>query len=335
MAEPGITVHHAGPADLAAALAQGTQPVLLRGLVAHWPLAQAAQQSDAAVLDLLSRHCSDATVDVWLGPHEIEGRFFDHADFSGFNFSAQRLPLRAVLQRLHDTDPAGRGGSLYVGSTTLDVVLPGLQQAGNALDLAPRDPLVSLWLGTRSTVAAHQDLPDNLACVAAGRRRFTLFPPDQFANLYIGPLENTPAGRPVSMVDVRNPDLARFPRFAEALAHAEVAELEPGDAIFVPSLWWHHVEGLAAFNVLVNFWWRDCPRWLGHPEDALLHAILALRDLPPAQRDHWRALFDHHVFAADDAVTAHLPPGARGILAPLTAATAGQIKARLLRGLSR
>ena len=85
----------------------------------------------------------------------------------------------------------------------------------------------------------------------------------------------------------------------------------------------------------MNFWWRDVPRWLGNPEDALLHAILAVRDLPAEQRDHWRAQFDHHVFAATDDATAHLPPEGRGILAPLTAATAGQIKARLLRGLSR
>ena len=37
--------------------------------------------------------------------------------------------------------------------------------------------LASLWLGNRTRIAAHYDLPDNLAVVAAGRRRFTVFPP--------------------------------------------------------------------------------------------------------------------------------------------------------------
>jgi hypothetical protein len=178
-------------------------------------------------------------------------------------------------------------------------------------------------------------VPDNLAVCAVGRRRFTLFPPEQFANLYPGPLENTPAGRPVSMVDLRDPDLAAYPRFREALASAQVAELEPGDALFVPSMWWHHVEGLDPFNVLVNYWWRDAPHFLGKPEDALFHAILALRDLPEAEKAHWRALLDHYVFTNGADVTDHLPPDGRGILAPLTAETAGQIRARLLRSLSR
>jgi oxalate decarboxylase/phosphoglucose isomerase-like protein (cupin superfamily) len=47
----------------------------------------------------------------------------------------------------------------------------------------------------------------------------------------------------------------RFPRFQQALEAASVAGMEPGDAIFVPSMWWHHVESLASFNILVNYWW--------------------------------------------------------------------------------
>jgi hypothetical protein len=114
-----------------------------------------------------------------------------------------------------------------------------------------------------------------------------------------------------------------------------VAELGPGDALFVPSLWWHHVEGLAPFNVLVNYWWRDAPAFLGKPEDALLHAILAVRDLPEPDKARWRAVFEHYVFENGAEVAMHLPEEARGILAPLTPETAGRIRAKLLRGLSR
>ena len=33
----------------------------------------------------------------------------------------------------------------------------------------------------------------------------------------------------------------------------------PGDAIYIPPLWWHHVESLGQFNVLVNYWYRTGP----------------------------------------------------------------------------
>jgi hypothetical protein len=242
--------------------------------------------------------------------------------------------LRAVLPRLHDTDPAGGGGSLYVGSTTLDVALPGLQ-AGNALDLAPRDPLVSLWLGTRSTVAAHQDLPDNLACVAAGRRRFTLFPPEQLTNLYIGPLDFTPAGQAISLVDFARPDLQRFPRFAQALQHSWSVELGPGDAIFIPSLWWHHVQALAPLNLLINHWWRDSPAWMDSPINTLLHALLSVRGLPPAQRAAVAQMFQHYVFEPPADALAHIPESVRGVLAPLDARTARMLRAQLLHKFNR
>jgi hypothetical protein len=168
-----------------------------------------------------------------------------------------------------------------------------------------------------------------------GQRRFTLFPPDQFRNLYLGPIDNTPAGRAVSMVDLAAPDLATYPRFADAMASALVADLEPGDALYIPSLWYHHVEASAPFNVLINYWWRDTPRFLGQPQNALNHAILAIRDLPPAQRDIWRAMFEHYVFSGGTDAAAHIPPPAQGVLAPFDAQSAGRMHAFLLRSFSQ
>ena len=161
----------------------------------------------------------------------------------------------------------------------------------------------------------HFDLSSNIACVVGGRRRFTLFPPDQLPNLYIGPIEFNISGPPISMVPLEIPDLARFPRFAEALRHSRSAELAPGDAIFIPYGWWHHVESLAPFNVLANYWWNDA-RQAGSPFDCMLHAILALRDLPPDQRAVWRTMFEHYVFTAPDEALAHLPREQRGMSGP-------------------
>ncbi len=100
-------------------------------------------------------------------------------------------------------------------------------------------------------------------------------------------------------------------------------------------MWWHHVEGLEPFNILLNYWWRETPRWMGQPQDALNHAIMAIRDLPDDEKQHWRELFDHYVFGNDDQVVAHIPEGGRSVLDPLTAESAGRLRAFLLRQLSR
>jgi hypothetical protein len=250
------------------------------------------------------------------------------------NFRMAQGPFAAWMDAMAAAEADSAAPTVYLSSIDMADFFSGLAEA-NSVPLGTRRPLASIWIGTPTRIAAHNDVPDNLAVCAAGRRRFTLFPPDQFANLYPGPLENNPGGRPVSMVDLHQPDLDRYPRFTEALSKAQVAELEPGDAVFVPSQWWHHVEGLEPFNVLVNYWWRDVSRFLGQPEDALFHAILAIRDLPDADKALWREQFDHYVFSGAERAAAHLPEQARGILAPLSGETAGQIRARLLRGLSR
>ena len=168
-----------------------------------------------------------------------------------------------------------------------------------------------------------------------GQRRFTLFPPGQIANLYPGPLEPTPGGQVVSLVDFRAPDLDRFPRFAQALETAQVAELGPGDAVIYPALWWHHVEALSDFNMMVNFWWNDAPAFMDTPMNTLLHGLLSLRDRPAAEKEAWRALFDYYVFGPADRPTAHLPEAARGALAPLDPARARRLRATLLDRLNR
>lgn len=327
MSEPSGICAEALPAEVL----QATQPVLLRGLVKHWPLVQAAEHSDADFCNYLRSFGPQTRLMLWRGAPEIGGRFFYNGDFSGFNFQREVHPLGELLDELL----AGTRDALYLGSTEIDSAFPGLGRDNALPALAELKPLVSLWLGNRTQVAAHFDLPDNIACVVAGRRRFTLFPPEQVANLYIGPLDLTPAGQPISLVDHRHPDPDRFPRYAKALEHSQVFELQPGDALFIPSQWWHAVEALEPISGLVNFWWRRSPGFMDTPLNTLMMALLTLRDLPPSQRDAWRALFDHYVFDADDQTAAHIPPDARGVLAPITDNTARQLRTMLLNRLKR
>ena len=313
---------------------ESEQPFVLRGLVADWPAVKAGAQSSLAMVDYLRSHDRGASVIVWRGAPEIGGRFFYNHDMSGFNFRAEHCRFDQVLDRLVETTDEAVCESLYVGSTTVDTCLPGFAE-NNSLDLGKRDPLASIWIGNRTRIAAHHDLPDNLACVVAGRRRFTLFPPEQLGNLYIGPLDFTPAGQAISMVDMAAPDYQRFPRFAAAMEAAQVVELNAGDALFIPSLWWHQVESLDSLNVLVNYWWRDTPSFMDSPMNALMLSLMTLRDLPPAQRRAWANMFRHYVFEADQTTAAHIPEQARGVLATIQADTARALRAKLLRNLNR
>ncbi|MBB1086988.1 cupin-like domain-containing protein [Lysobacter sp. SG-8] len=328
--------HGLAAGELPDEVLDGDRPVVLRGAVAHWPMVGASRgpARDAAAYLNGFRRADAPPVVATVGPPSIQGRFFYNDDLSGFNFRQEQVPLHVVLGTLlkYETDPAPP--AIYVGSTSIDTWLPGFR-SDNALDFGPRDPLASIWIGNRTRIAPHQDVPDNLACVVAGRRRFTLFPPEQLRNLYVGPLDFTPAGQPISLVDLDAPDLERFPRFAEAMAHARVVELQAGDAIFIPSLWWHQIEALDAFNVLVNYWWRRTPAWMDTPMNALMLALATVRDLPPAQRAAWQDAFNHYVFEPGDATAGHIPDTARRSLGPFDERRAKELREWLRNRLDR
>lgn len=319
-----------------AALVAANEPVVLRGLAADWPLVAAGQGGVDSAVAYLKRFDGGRPVVAFTGDAAMGGRFFYRDDFSGFNFDAARTGLPTCLDRIAAGLADPTAPAIYVGSTDLDLYLPGLRGENDLpWPAGPPAPMVSIWIGNRTTAATHYDMSNNLAACMVGRRRFTLFPPDQVANLYPGPLEPTPGGQVMSMVDLRAPDLDRFPRFVEALAHAQVAELEPGDVLFYPALWWHNVEALSPFNAMINYWWNDAPAFADSPMTTLLHAMLSLRERPAAERAAWAAMFDHYVWSGGDDARAHLPPAIQGDLAPLDDTAARRLRARLLQRLNR
>ncbi|MFC4347802.1 cupin-like domain-containing protein [Kordiimonas lipolytica] len=321
-------------ADLTDELLAGQEPVVLRGLAADWPFVAAGRKSSADARAYLKGLYNGSEVIVSHAGPEAGGKPFYKEDMSGLNFDYKRIKLDKFLDLLERHEEEADAPFLYVGSTAIGDCLPAFSDE-NSVPLGDRRYIESIWIGNRTHISAHYDLADNVACVAAGRRRFTLFPPDQLPNLYVGPLDFTPAGQPVSMVDLHAPDFEKFPRYREALAAAQTAELEAGDAIFIPSMWWHAVDGLAAFNVLVNYWWRQSPAFMGPPNNALQLALLALRDLPPEQKKVWQQIFNHYVFENTDETSAHIPERGRGVLGPMTDENARRIRAFLLNGLNR
>ncbi len=321
-------------ATFRAEIASGDAPVLLRGQVAHWHAVETAKRGNRAIAEYLVGFRGGKPLEVLIGPPEIGGRFFYRDDMRGFNFQRQHVPLGNLvgeLLRLAEQQ-AETPHAIYANAAAAPEHLPGWQEA-NPLDLAPPDAVPRLWIGNATKVATHFDASPNLAVCVSGRRRFTLFPPEQVANLYLGPLDNTLAGPPNSMVDPDAPDLDRYPRFAEALAHAQFADLDPGDALYIPAIWWHHVRAFDRLNVLVNYWWAYDDS--ATPLLAFLHALMSVRDLPSEQKRAWRAWFDHFVFSEDASDAAsHLPDHARGVMGPASHERTEKMRRFLLMTLS-
>ena len=315
-------------ADLSDALLGSDQPLVLRGLAADWPAVKHGLESADSIIEYLQGFDSGNAVTALYAPPEAAGRIFYNEDMTAFNFEYRRMALSDAVQQVRSHVDEPSSPSLYIGSTNIDHWLPGFREE-NDFPIDHLGPLASIWIGNQSRVSAHYDFPSNIACVVAGQRQVILFPPEQLPNLYVGPLDFNPAGQPISLVDFHAPDYERFPKFREAVKTAQMSVLEPGDAIIVPSMWWHHMEALHAFNVLVNYWWRGSPSFMGPPLSVLQHALLGLRDLPEKQRKQWQEVFDYYVFNPDPENFEHIPEAARGVLNPVDEQTAKQIRKML------
>ncbi|RMB34177.1 hypothetical protein C8J47_1898 [Sphingomonas sp. PP-F2F-G114-C0414] len=331
---PIAELHGIDRARFDAEIRPAAQPVVLRGLAADWPAVRAARTSDETLVDYLKTFSHVEPVGAIVGPPEIEGRFFYQPDMTALNFTRGRSPLDPFLDRLLRDRTVAQPYAMAVQSIPAPDLLPGFA-AEQGIDLVDTQVVPRLWLGNAIRVATHYDLMENIAVVIAGRRRFTLFPPDQVANLYMGPYELTPAGTPVSMVDPDSPDLERYPRFAQAMENAREATLEPGDALYIPFHWWHAVASLAPVNMLCNYWWDPAPQGMANPYDALLLALFSLRTLPEDQRRVWRTMFDHLVFRTEGDSAAHLPPHVRGVLGEADRDGLEQMRAALRQSLNR
>lgn len=296
-------------ADIVAA----ARPAVLRGVVDGWPAVAKARHSPEAICAYLMECDSGSPVDALLAPASEQGRLFYRPDMDGFNFVRRQLPICAVIEQLARYSQFEQPPAVAVQSALIDACLPRFVQ-DHPLALLDAAIRPRIWIGNHITTPAHFDQSDNLACVVAGQRRFTLFPPDQVANLYIGPLDFAPTPTPISMVDFAAPDLARFPRFAQALEHALVVDLAPGDAIYIPTLWWHHVQSIGVLNILVNYWWTASPVQIPGPMEAMIAAMAAMRAMTPDQRAAWASMFQHYVFDASVDPAAHIPAHRQGVL---------------------
>jgi len=305
-------------------------PVVIRRACRDWPAFAAGAQSIDALFAYLRRFDSGQSAEAFVGEPRIAGRYYYGEDLEGFNFARETMSFAQALDRIAAGASEG-APTVYMGSLRADAMLPGFSAENHLTMLEPRiGPRI--WIGNASHVSCHYDTFDNLACVIAGRRRFTLFPPDAIGDLYVGPIDHTMAGQPVGLAVGAHPGDPRYPRFEAARNRALTAELVPGDALYLPKLWWHRVEATEPVNVLVNYWWDGFSAGPDAPYMTMLLAMIAIAERPPAERAAWRAFFDHYVFRPDGHPLAHLPAEKHGILGPLRS-NYGRIRAIVMQAL--
>lgn len=317
--------------DFLEARARG-EPFVMRDAVADWPLVRAAREGRAG--DWLGEKAGDARIDWMRAPPEVEGRLHYGAGVGGRNFTRQSGTLGDLVTALEAESEKPAPDALALQGLPSPAVIARFRDT-HAMPFAPNGVTPRLWIGNAAKVAVHHDPSENVAVVAAGRRRFTVFPPEAVGDLYMGPFHETPAGVQVSMAHVTAPDFERFPRFRQAMEQALTAELGPGDAVYIPYQWYHHVESVEPLNVLVNYWWDPAPRGVGSPWEAMLHGMMSLRTLPPDQRRAWKAMFDHYVFQLDGDPAAHIPEKDRGILRRPTPASIAGMRGALIAALEK
>ena len=311
---------------------QSGRPFIVRQLHSEWILVKKGKESETELKKYL-HECSLKRDFVYaIGEPEQNGKIFYNKDM-GVNFVERKAALKTVLGYFDEIREAEEDVALYLSSLEIHKYFENLLTETPSY-LNENQYRAGLWIGNKIQVPLHNDFPNNVACVIGGRRKFTLIPPNQFENLYVGPIDFTPAGRAVSMVDLQNPDLDKYPKFAVALEHALTAELSPGDIIYIPSMWWHAVEGLDDFNVMLNFWWRENPIFLGGPDAAMKLAIATIRDLPHQEKQHWKQLFEYYIFNNSEENIAHIPEKSRGVLGRINSDLARKIKSYLLEVLS-
>lgn len=318
---PAASIKTAAELELAVSAAK---PLILRGLVERWPALAAGRATPSALVSYLKAMDRGTSAPVMEAPAGTNGRFGYTSDLREFTFSKRQRGISETLDRMQRQIDRPDAPIVAFQMLPLATHLPDFV-CQNPMPLLP-DMAPLLWLGGPVRTQIHHDRDHNLACVIAGRRRFVLFPPEQVANLYIGPIDNPP---PLSIVDLEAPDLSRFPRFAKALDTAQCAELGPGDALFMPRYWWHHVTSRDPFNAMVNYWWGTQAQGLGNPYNCLLTALLALKELPSSERLYWQAMFDTYVFQSEGSAVEHIPVDLRGVLGSMNSRVRDALKQKL------
>jgi hypothetical protein len=213
-----------------------SRPVVVTGGVRQWP---AVQQW---TLESLVERLGERPVIVGLS---TDGVFNYDLEASRINYVS--MPFSAAAARLLDRNAREVA---YIMQRPVELELDELMR-----DVSPPDMLTGelswphFWAGGAGVATPlHWDNLQNLYGQIIGRKRFLLAAPDDLDKLY-----PYPASARFAHISYANPDDPEpWPRIQD-VSWLECV-VEPGDLLFLPAFWWHHVRSLDV-AVSVNYWW--------------------------------------------------------------------------------
>jgi lysine-specific demethylase 8 len=169
----------------------------------------------------------------------IPGRRMPFADFATYVENSNRQSSERLYLSQFPLDTT----SVILGS---DVAMPSYFP-GSA------SPVIkNLWFGPAGTISPlHFDRSHNLLHQHWGRKHVVMFDPSHSHLMKPG---SKNSGTPhVSSLDLVisgfNIDLSRL------TAPCLETLLEPGDVLFIPAFWWHHVISIDV-SISINYWWK-------------------------------------------------------------------------------
>jgi hypothetical protein len=200
-------------------------PVLLTGLVTKWP---ALRKWSPAYF---AERFGDVVVSVVTG-RESDPEYDLHTDTL-----SREMPMRELVKRTRR-----RSNDVYMVANNFSIERPRLAalwkdvRFPDWLDPSDMRRRAALWFGPAGTVTPlHHDQCNILFCQIHGRKRIRMLPPTET-------FLHRDATSMYAAIDADKPDLRRFPEWSDARVIDVV--VEPGEALFIPVGWWHHVRSL-------------------------------------------------------------------------------------------
>ncbi|EGD72890.1 hypothetical protein PTSG_04619 [Salpingoeca rosetta] len=189
----------------------------------------------------------------------------DVAAYKRRAYTVTNMTLRELIHNISAPHQPGQPTAVYAGKLDdfgvdfLSQVLPldpfMVIQPGFEPEKEHLFRQTHIWIGGEQTsTPAHFDLFHNFYVQIYGRKRVLLFPPAQWQQLYIFPLLH-PAGRSVQ-VDLDSPLFQQehaFPNYQKQHTLALEAVLEPGQVLYIPPLWFHHITSLEP-SISLSVW---------------------------------------------------------------------------------
>ncbi len=196
-------------------------PVVLTRETESWPAREKWS------LDYFKRVVGDRIVPLYNSTPSRE-KTHQHA-------AAVHMPMRDYLERLENGENDLRMFFYNILSGAPELV-DDMRYPDCGLRFFKKLPVLFVG-GKGAKVQMHYDidLANIMLCHFGGKKSVLLFPPDQTRFLYKVPFSFSS----LHDIDYANPDLEKYP----ALKHVrgQVAELEHGDMLYIPSGYWHYI----------------------------------------------------------------------------------------------